>query len=123
MIRRPPRSTRTYTLFPYTTLFRSPPFALADICPLQSPKHRGSIISASSIVKESGPGMITVSTRSEEHTSELQSLMRISYAVFCLKKQSRHRQATRDVISCRPHDLHLNLNRHKQTYTHTLTYI
>src|SRR3546814_8363475 len=67
MIRRPPRSTRTDTLFPYTTLFRSP---------LQDDRRH---VSAS---RDRRHGRC----RSEEHTSELQSLMRISYAVFCLKK-------------------------------------
>src|SRR3546814_13252753 len=70
MIRRPPRSTRTDTLFPYTTLFRSDP----------SHQRRGSGADA---VGRKGPVLL----RSEEHTSELQSLMRISYAVFCLKKK------------------------------------
>src|SRR3546814_7021883 len=68
MIRRPPRSTRTDTLFPYTTLFRSKPPAP----PTEQQIHSSD--SAEWIC------------RSEEHTSELQSLMRISYAVFCLKK-------------------------------------
>src|SRR3546814_4720156 len=74
MIRRPPRSTRTDTLFPYTTLFRSsyPPYPL-------HPAPGGDRGSA-------GRGAFR-GARSEEHTSELQSLMRISYAVFCLKKQ------------------------------------
>src|SRR3546814_3076914 len=71
MIRRPPRSTRTDTLFPYTTLFRS-----IQSYPCQSYRCFPSM---SSFVRAS---------RSEEHTSELQSLMRISYAVFCLKKKS-----------------------------------
>src|SRR3546814_19347619 len=76
MIRRPPRSTRTDTLFPYTTLFRS----------------AASVSDASTwfaYVTAEGPGLFTSIpfTRSEEHTSELQSLMRISYAVFCLKKK------------------------------------
>src|SRR3546814_2349487 len=78
MIRRPPRSTRTDTLFPYTTLFRSPakrrPAGPATGC-AGSP--------GSAVGPASGPG------RSEEHTSELQSLMRISYAVFCLKKKKK----------------------------------
>src|SRR3546814_18293582 len=77
MIRRPPRSTRTDTLFPYTTLFRSCE-AIGD--QTHEPDQR----SFGSQNKEE---------RSEEHTSELQSLMRISYAVFCLKKkkhQSKH---------------------------------
>src|SRR3546814_16221931 len=73
MIRRPPRSTRTDTLFPYTTLFRSPSSStLICMVPLLCGSRR--------IV-------MGVSERSEEHTSELQSLMRISYAVFCLKKK------------------------------------
>src|SRR3546814_9952445 len=86
MIRRPPRSTRTDTLFPYTTLFRSthqdghtaslrmqPSFATPS-CRGAADRHRRS---------PSG----NRPHRSEEHTSELQSLMRISYAVFCLKKK------------------------------------
>src|SRR3546814_14202601 len=92
MRRRPPRSTRTDTLFPYTTLFRSDlafgqrpgtirrvggeagaqPFALRDV-------EQGEAF-------EEGDGL-GIAARSEEHTSELQSLMRISYAVFCLKKK------------------------------------
>src|SRR3546814_14275898 len=73
MIRRPPRSTRTDTLFPYTTLFRSDRISAA---------HRHG---AQFVRNHSGPGI--GAPRSEEHTSELQSLMRISYAVFCLKKK------------------------------------
>src|SRR3546814_16497373 len=77
MIRRPPRSTRTDTLFPYTTLFRSSVIVIR-----QPPASR---------LNESGIRSIgcSVSGRSEEHTSELQSLMRISYAVFCLKKKKK----------------------------------
>src|SRR3546814_4917047 len=70
MIRRPPRSTRTDTLFPYTTLFRSAP---GHAGPGHHPRH-----------PQAAP-----EHRSEEHTSELQSLMRISYAVFCLKKKKK----------------------------------
>src|SRR3546814_3760197 len=81
MIRRPPRSTRTDTLFPYTTLFRSDP------CP-GPPKLRASRPCESRIPNpKSRPHATHPRTRSEEHTSELQSLMRISYAVFCLKKK------------------------------------
>src|SRR3546814_5669348 len=75
MIRRPPRSTRTDTLFPYTTLFRSGGVA----------QGRGG-----RALDRPGPNLARhrrPSWRSEEHTSELQSLMRISYAVFCLKKK------------------------------------
>src|SRR3546814_1169303 len=103
MIRRPPRSTRTDTLFPYTTLFRSPFIAVV----IHNLQHIGS-----RKVTVNGIGIIPVVrlpgglrgeikalsviarrqrrikyVRSEEHTSELQSLMRISYAVFCLKKK------------------------------------
>src|SRR3546814_16485656 len=78
MIRRPPRSTRTDTLFPYTTLFRSRPAE----CPANH-AHQGD----TSNWDESAASARRVCRRSEEHTSELQSLMRISYAVFCLKKK------------------------------------
>src|SRR3546814_6190305 len=81
MIRRPPRSTRTDTLFPYTTLFRS----------LRWRGSSGSSWSAPAPTRESSAGS-TWSGRSEEHTSELQSLMRISYAVFCLKKKTNSNQ-------------------------------
>src|SRR3546814_10639800 len=88
MIRRPPRSTRTDTLFPYTTLFRSR--IPARQCPWPQPlpcsarDHRPPTGSRDS---ESGGSCRCHRPRSEEHTSELQSLMRISYAVFCLKKK------------------------------------
>src|SRR3546814_2499355 len=95
MIRRPPRSTRTDTLFPYTTLFRSGGRASAELPAGRS--HAVSLFRAALQCPPdplrpalcdrgrelSGPG------RSEEHTSELQSLMRISYAVFCLKKKKK----------------------------------
>src|SRR3546814_1327139 len=111
MIRRPPRSTRTDTLFPYTTLFRS-----ADRCrPASEPRQCATSASfrqgfgsarqdrpggcrCSAAIRRSGaagrvgraqrrPSQVA---RSEEHTSELQSLMRISYAVFCLKKKNKN---------------------------------
>src|SRR3546814_1518481 len=79
MIRRPPRSTRTDTLFPYTTLFRSRGRLRGDGAgqPGRRQVHPG----GAEVHRGEGP------ERSEEHTSELQSLMRISYAVFCLKKK------------------------------------
>src|SRR3546814_12956649 len=94
MIRRPPRSTRTDTLFPYTTLFRSE--ILTKIA-----NNYGSVRGLSEIPEKIQQIFVTaidvhwtdhllaqaVWQRSEEHTSELQSLMRISYAVFCLKKK------------------------------------
>src|SRR3546814_6492766 len=93
MIRRPPRSTRTDTLFPYTTLFRSfltylPPhilflsvflFVLLFRIKLMITGHTDSVYCIQHDDEK----------RSEEHTSELQSLMRISYAVFCLKKKKK----------------------------------
>src|SRR3546814_6231680 len=94
MIRRPPRSTRTDTLCPYTTLFRSPARALrlrqrAHHRLLQAPPHRGARGCAvrPRLCAARGAHARAAGTRSEEHTSELQSLMRISYAVFCLKKK------------------------------------
>src|SRR3546814_5229191 len=101
MIRRPPRSTRTDTLFPYTTLFRSRGRRgrspdLRRGCRGRSPAWRG--LQASCpwqclyfLPLPQGHGSLRPTLgRSEEHTSELQSLMRISYAVFCLKKKKKH---------------------------------
>src|SRR3546814_10197819 len=83
MIRRPPRSTRTDTLFPYTTLFRS--FSA------NNQEGVGNRQAASGGRCTIAPGKYFDGTgRSEEHTSELQSLMRISYAVFCLKKKTKY---------------------------------
>src|SRR3546814_14311338 len=83
MIRRPPRSTRTDTLFPYTTLFRS--LQAHDARRVMRIKHIE--VQRYPVFKVGEPEQ-TVHQRSEEHTSELQSLMRISYAVFCLKKKN-----------------------------------
>src|SRR3546814_5234228 len=105
MIRRPPRSTRTDTLFPYTTLFRS---LLADhfiqsrerIGRLDRHRHQRDRIAGDRLVRRKRLdrdhrqrllGFLLLD-RSEEHTSELQSLMRISYAVFCLKKKKKTNQ-------------------------------
>src|SRR3546814_3805735 len=116
MIRRPPRSTRTDTLFPYTTLFRSPRFEAARVFEIGHdiiggfPPHRdiareileigrvGAVDSQRTVAADAAAvieahaheiaGLAGVTAaRSEEHTSELQSLMRTSYAVFCLKKK------------------------------------
>src|SRR3546814_7666940 len=97
MIRRPPRATRTDTLFPYTTLFRSAPVAPLDtrVAALPHPADHGGLgQSARRISARVGPRRPGARrcTRSEEHTSELQSLMRISYAVFCLKKKNLQQQ-------------------------------
>src|SRR3546814_7364240 len=86
MIRRPPRSTRTDTLFPYTTLFRSR-YGKDGRCthiPTGGPIPSQMRVRTYPVVER----------RSEEHTSELQSLMRISYAVFCLKKKTNKQNRT-----------------------------
>src|SRR3546814_4764311 len=105
MIRRPPRSTRTDTLFPYTTLFRSERARALPLpirrrhrrwcdprprCRVRVPRRRR--------WKECGYGP---RVRSEEHTSELQSLMRISYAVFCLKKNTDTKKTTLNIGKAR----------------------
>src|SRR3546814_5749758 len=94
-MRRPPRSTRTDTLFPYTTLFRSYlehglREALVHREAFVGPIHRAAQPPQFCVIwpPDSAFHSHTLSTRSEEHTSELQSLMRISYAVFCLKKKT-----------------------------------
>src|SRR3546814_9556038 len=90
MIRRPPRSTRTDTLFPYTTLFRSHEAGLAKAqhaAYLRTARGEGWLASQAEI-------FLMSAGRSEEHTSELQSLMRISYAVFCLKKKKKTKLKT-----------------------------
>src|SRR3546814_2870200 len=116
MIRRPPKSTRTDTLFPYTTLFRSPAEARVDGQTGQTSTElgeahvavarlveRGQLLEqGDSVLDAAGVGRldegerldVAQPERSEEHTSELQSLMRISYAVFCLKKKKKMIQMT-----------------------------
>src|SRR3546814_7920746 len=93
MIRRPPRSTRTDTLFPYTTLFRSLLSAIAnrEITPVGGGKPL--LVDVRIVAATNSDLRQRVQQgRSEEHTSELQSLMRISYAVFCLKKKKKHKK-------------------------------
>src|SRR3546814_9956059 len=100
MIRRPPRSTRTDTLFPYTTLFRSK--YIAELCaslasliaPIEATVRADQQIHLiwDKPNKVYRPVCRAWTCRSEEHTSELQSLMRISYAVFCLKKKNKINQ-------------------------------
>src|SRR3546814_9272503 len=107
MIRRPPRSTRTDTLFPYPTLFRSA--AEHDRADRHALRGFGHLRPGRALLcadREAGIGMrgravrrvirasLPVGDRSEEHTSELQSLMRISYAVFCLKKKKNKKKNT-----------------------------
>src|SRR3546814_5980848 len=106
MKRRPPRSTRTDTLFPYTTLFRSPACRRArsgwrsrDRCRVRRRAARPAMVGNDNVTFTDHPGnsispnyrvdFEAMDGRSEEHTSELQSLMRISYAVFCLTKKQK----------------------------------
>src|SRR3546814_4803161 len=117
MIRRPPRSTRTDTLFPYTTLFRSDPLgghrlgAIDQPCSAMPADIGEDMGFAVIIARQDQRRAVTVvghrlprfgkkrgRCRSEEHTSELQSLMRISYAVFCLKKKNTNTQKHRSRI-------------------------
>src|SRR3546814_10524555 len=88
MIRRPPRSTRTDTLFPYTTLFRSLAAHSAFLARNGEHNRGGGERHDREHDHQFDEGE-AVGVRSEEHTSELQSLMRISYAVFCLKKKKK----------------------------------
>src|SRR3546814_6359684 len=90
MIRRPPRSTRTDTLFPYTTLFRS----FERTLDMQVKLGLGQAGDEGGALVARGEAVSHRRGRSEEHTSELQSLMRISYAVFCLKKKKRTNRRT-----------------------------
>src|SRR3546814_1387197 len=111
MLRRPPRSTRTDTLFPYTTLFRSLQRnhqkvleeAPSPALNAEARARIGAICSnaAAQMRYRSAGTFEFLYERSEEHTSELQSLMRISYAVFCLKKKKHIKRAYRNKIKAR----------------------
>src|SRR3546814_8741226 len=101
MIRRPPRSTRTDTLFPYTTLFRSTAALAAFRISCPSVQRRVDAPKGS---------------RSEEHTSELQSLMRISYAVFCLKKKRKKKKKTKKQITAQKSTNKRNATHHNKTH-------
>src|SRR3546814_1343689 len=115
MIRRPPRSTRTDTLFPYTTLFRSDTNGFDLV--LRGVIADGAINNGGNFINKRGAGTLTLSGantysnrtvidagRSEEHTSELQSLMRISYAVFCLKKKKNNTKQKLKFTTTRSHN-------------------
>src|SRR3546814_5926291 len=117
MIRRPPRSTRTDTLFPYTTLFRSigsggdwpRHLAFSNDFNLYAANERSDAVAVFEIEQSSG-------ARSEEHTSELQSLMRISYAVFCLKKKKHMTNAKMTYRNSQP-----KTTQHHTNTNHTCT--
>src|SRR3546814_8149414 len=114
MIRRPPRSTRTDTLFPYTTLFRSG---------YRIKPHGQLVLVSCAHYCASTPSLSTSwsrttlqgGQRSEEHTSELQSLMRISYAVFCLKTKNKLNMHDNHDINPIDHNNHI----HNRQYIHT----
>src|SRR3546814_7136526 len=101
LIRRPPRSTRTDTLFPYTTLFRSRDEQVTGVVreshqlALHPARGLEGAIDRPQRAAVAVARQRQVGQRSEEHTSELQSLMRISYAVFCLKKKKEHKQSSK----------------------------
>src|SRR3546814_10164623 len=115
MLLRPPRSTRTSTLVPYTSLFRSPWWSLSFLGRTDTAMDdllNDFLAETAEILAEAGGAIVAweadpadraqldaIFLRSEEHTSELQSLMRISYAVFCLKKKNQtHHKNTKDVF-------------------------
>src|SRR3546814_4996069 len=91
MIRRPPRSTRTDTLFPYTTLFRSARLQRLDRVGANQQHDQLEVQDATGRQLPGWWAVGSTGDRSEEHTSELQSLMRISYAVFCLKTKKHNK--------------------------------
>src|SRR3546814_14451883 len=117
MIRRPPRSTRTDTLFPYTTLFRSSSrvslirITRSSRCAISASNALASVVlpelvppATRMFFRSTTARLSSRAVRSEEHTSELQSLMRISYAVFCLKKKN-NTKATQRTTEVDPSDL------------------
>src|SRR3546814_5858839 len=117
MIRRPPRSTRTDTLFPYTTLFRSPPAQ-----DHRSQRARPAADGGCRAWPDARLQRLHLQLpRSEEHTSELQSLMRISYAVFCLKQKNTQNDKTQVTTTYNKPE-HISRTTHEQTKNtnHTL---
>src|SRR3546814_4446144 len=122
MIRRPPRSTRTDTLFPYTTLFRSLvdigiPGDLSAGAAIDNGIGNGATTAHGKCVvyrglERHGTAATHAFIRSEEHTSELQSLMRISYAVFCLKKKKIHYNETfcNEIYTTKSHIVHIQIS-------------
>src|SRR3546814_1862829 len=114
MIRRPPRSTRTDTLFPYTTLFRS--------LRRQPERHLRQALDQP-VAEEAQQRRVEAFRRgrSEEHTSELQSLMRISYAVFCLKKKTQPANTNTYSVSHKYRQILTQKSLHTPRTTYTVT--
>src|SRR3546814_2493464 len=108
MIRRPPRSTRTDTLFPYTTLFRSTDERFLQILGTNrllgdlAQRDDGVLVAVAIDGQFRAARDFARAVRSEEHTSELQSLMRNSYAVFCLKKKNNTKDMKNITLSMQP---------------------
>src|SRR3546814_8615585 len=121
MSRRPPISTRTDTLFPYTTLFRSQVAVMRVQCVLNAAaqvcrlRFFAPCWKVRDLHRKTAPGAAqprrVEKYRSEEHTSELQSLMRISYAVFCLKKQINRRESNTYIQYTKQHIAHTQRNK------------
>src|SRR3546814_3306711 len=121
MVRRPPRSTRTDTLVPYTTLFR--PGGAADRRKPGLGRHHQLLRHARHRLVRPNHGLVQIPQprpRSEEHTSELQSLMRISYAVFCLTKKTAHHTTSTGTCLC-PRDPYRNSPRQHTRPDSTVT--
>src|SRR3546814_1015927 len=121
MIRRPPRSTRTDTLFPYTTLFRS--HQIGAVTGLAWTEVGGELLTIEAVtvpgkgaIRTTGKLGEVMNERSEEHTSELQSLMRISYAVFCLKKKQD--ESTNSHTCVTSHEIEIPQDSHPIIKTH-----
>src|SRR3546814_4395861 len=122
MIRRPPRSTRTDTLFPYTTLFRSyakdyprlrswsKTYPAPDALRRRVFQGRAQAQPPQGYSQPTDGSRAIVAERSEEHTSELQSLMRISYAVFCLKKKKKRNKQQHKRKATSSHDTRIDNN-------------
>src|SRR3546814_1647962 len=108
MIRRPPRSTRTDTLFPYTTLFRSALIRACYKATLNPGRKAGHTERRDKMMETDGGPVLAPDKRSEENKSELQSLMRITDAVFCLKKTNQESTTT--------YQRHTQTSHHSQYY-------
>src|SRR3546814_7508246 len=112
MTRRPPRSTRTDTLFPYTTLCRSIPAVTRKH---NTKARHGGVLRQGSLAAGRRTASGGAMKRSEEHTSELQSLMRISYAVFCLIQKNNRKTKSTSISTVTNSDAH-NTNYDKSTH-------
>src|SRR3546814_3373113 len=122
MIRRPPRSTRTDTLFPYTTLFRSAVIS-GDGLFAAFVSSATNLVSTTVNKAQNHVFLRDLSARSEEHTSELQSLMRISYAVFCLKKKKNTIQMINTAEIRHNNQLHKDTVVHLHSVTTHIQYV